>query len=223
MRVLIGLVLVFGLAASGFGEMRTWTSKTGQTLEAEYARNTMDTVWLKTPTGKQKKIPISAFSKADQDYIYSQTPPKIEISVDNNIKRRDRPGDIDDVFQDLQCEYEIVKTSKWPYPGELTVYYFMVGWQLETKEYWVIETHQETFKLNDKNGNKYYFKGELFELWFDPDDPPRGKKFKGILVCVQTSDGELLEYKGRNLTEKHLKYLMNASRNDRFDDDWKKL
>ena len=144
MRVLIGLVLVFGLAASGFGEMRTWTSKTGQTLEAEYARNTMDTVWLKTPTGKQKKIPISAFSKADQDYIYSQTPPKIEISVDNNIKRRDRPGDIDDVFQDLQCEYEIVKTSKWPYPGELTVYYFMVGWQLETKEYWVIETHQES-------------------------------------------------------------------------------
>ena len=223
MRKCRNLLLFLFVVAIAHGEVRTWTAMSGQTIEAEYQRDTMGQVWLKMANGKQKKVPITALSKEDQDYIYRQTLPKIEITLDENISRGGRPGDIDDVVQKIQCEYQISKTSKRPYPGDLIVFYFSVSWDLAKKEFKVMEIHQKKFRLSDRNGNRYDFKGEPFELWHDPDDPPRGKKFEGMLVCIQTPDGKTVECRGRNLSKKHIKYLKKASVNDRFDSDWDKL
>ena len=63
MKAITCLMALLGLVASGVGEMRTWTAQAGQTIEAEYIRDSMGQVWLKVAGGKQKKVPIEALSK----------------------------------------------------------------------------------------------------------------------------------------------------------------
>jgi hypothetical protein len=221
MKMTIGLMALFWMTGVCFGEMRTWTSKTGTTLEAEYVRDAVGNVWLKTPAGKQKKIPTSALSQEDQDYIYRQTLPKIKIEMDDDISRGTVGSDIDNVRQEVRCTIEVIKTSKNPYPGEYEMQYFLLGYDIRTEEYILAEKIYKKFSLSDGNKNTFSFRGERHRFEFDPD-PPWGSRYEGYLVVVKTGD-KILCTKGRNKYLKKIKNLRNASSRDRLDEDFKKI
>jgi hypothetical protein len=50
-------------------KMRTWTSRDGRTLEAQFAGRLGGTVQLKRKDGTVVKVPLERFSEADQRYI----------------------------------------------------------------------------------------------------------------------------------------------------------
>lgn len=222
MKLLIGCAILFGILSLGFGEMRTWTSQSGKTIDAEYVRDTMGNVWLKTSTGKMKKIPISALSKADQDYINLKRPPKLEIIADDNKKGESVKGDIDNRREFLQFEVEIRKKSKQPYPDKMMAYLFVLGWDLYRQEYILMDSQKESFVLTSGNNNRFKFKGARVEFEYDPD-PPHGEKYVGYLVCVKNSNGKVILFKGKKKFEKKLHILMKASLRDRFDEDMRVL
>ncbi len=222
MKLLAGCMVLFGMVALGFGEMRTWTSRSGQTIEAEYVRDTMGKVWLKSATGKVKKVPISGLSKSDQDYINNKILPKITISVDDDIARGTVGSDIDNVRQTIRCEVKISKTSRRPYSGELTVYFFVFGWDLMNEEYMLMDTKKETFTLTSENNNKYTLTGDKLRFEYDPS-PPWGDRYEGYLVCVKTSDGKILATKGNSKYERKLHVFIKARKGARFDEDMMEL
>lgn len=222
MKLIVGCIVLFGMVSLGFGAMRTWTSLSGQTLEAEYVRDSMGKVWLKTSTGKVKQIPISGLSQVDRDYINLRHPPKLEIKADDNKKGLSVKGDIDNRKESLQFEVEIRKTSKQPYSEEMTAYLFVLGRDISDDEYILLDTQKESFVLTPANNNSYTFKGKRVKLEYDPD-PPWGEKYEGYLVCIKTSDGDILMFKGKKRFEKNLNILMKAKVNDRFDEDMRPL
>lgn len=61
------LFMLSSMVASA--EMRTWTSKAGTTLEAEFVEVKRDKVVLKTTDGQTKQIPVSKLVKADRVLI----------------------------------------------------------------------------------------------------------------------------------------------------------
>jgi len=71
------MLLLVALSASA-GEIRTWTSKTGTTIEAEFVKVKFGTVHLKTPDGSVKQIKKSNLSKEDQRLISRLTDPFAE-------------------------------------------------------------------------------------------------------------------------------------------------
>lgn len=222
MKWVIGCIVLFGIVPWGFGEMRTWTSRAGQTMEAEYVRDSMGKVWLKTPSGKVKNIPVSGLSQADQDYINLSRPPKLEITVDDNQKGASVKNDIDNRAETLQFEVEIRKASKRPYPGEMKAYLFVLGWDIEVDEYILLDSKKESFVLTPENNNSYSFKGKRVKLEHDPS-PPWGEKYAGYLVCIMKSDGGVLQFEGKKKFEKSLHILMKARTRDRFDEDMRAL
>ncbi len=220
MKVAIGLIALFGMMAPGFGEMRVWTSKSGQTIEAEYVRDVTGKVWLKTPAGKQKKVPISALLQKDQDYIYCQTLPKLRIEVDDDIERGTVGSDIDNVREEISCTVKVIKTSKKPFPEEYEIQFFLLGYNIEYKEYILAEKINKKFSLNDKNGNTFSFNGEQHYFEYDPD-PAWGSRYEGYLVVVKAR-GKILCTKGPNKYMKKLYKLADARQNDRLDKDFNK-
>ncbi|MDF7824967.1 SHD1 domain-containing protein [Pontiellaceae bacterium B12227] len=63
-------------------EMRIWSDKKGNTIEAEFMSMMGSKVVLKTPQGKTIKVPAAGLSDADKKYLSENIPPKIKIEVD---------------------------------------------------------------------------------------------------------------------------------------------
>lgn len=68
------VILLLLLAGSADAESRTWTARSGATMEAEWAGEEAGMVRLRKADGKVLGIALSALSDADQAFIRSQRP-----------------------------------------------------------------------------------------------------------------------------------------------------
>ena len=68
--LLVGLCLWAGPARGG--EMRTWTSASGATMEAEFVEQRLDQVTLRNAEGKMIEIQLNRLSRDDQVYVGAQ-------------------------------------------------------------------------------------------------------------------------------------------------------
>ena len=205
MRI-IGIISCIGLLTlSGFAELRIWTGKNGQTIEAEYIRDASGKVWLKPAHGKNKVVPIEALCMEDQQYIQLKTLPKIEIHVDDDVDRGTVGSDIDNVKEEIRCTVKVTKTSKKPYPVEYEVHFFLMGFDIRDKQHILAEKISKKCKLDSSNANTFSFAGDHHHFEYDPD-PAWGNRYEGYLVVVQTADGSVLATKGRD------KYMANYRR-----------
>lgn len=213
-RVIVILLGLF-LCHTVFAELRIWTSQQGQTLEAAYVRDASGKVWLKPPSGKTKAIPISALSEADQNYIYTKTLPKVEISVDNDVKRSTVGSDIDNVHEQVKFKVEVKKTSRNPFPMGYEVIFCALAEDIRYKEFILADKKVEKFSLKKQN-DVYSFTGADLHFEHDPD-PAWGTKYDGYLVVVQTENGDVLATKGREKYIKSLHVLKDAKVGARYD------
>jgi hypothetical protein len=71
-KLFVGAILLWSSAQVVMGEMRTWTSASGSTVEAELVRVDGSLVILRNPDGKPIRIPGNKLSAADQAFIKEQ-------------------------------------------------------------------------------------------------------------------------------------------------------
>lgn len=67
----IGLAMAFGAGLAPAGEMRTWTSAGGSTMQAEFVEQRLDQVILRNAEGKTIQIQMNRLSREDQIYVGS--------------------------------------------------------------------------------------------------------------------------------------------------------
>lgn len=218
----IGIILCVLLAAipMTYGKMRTWTSKKGQTLKAEYVNSTAGKVILKSAGGKEKKIPITGLCQADQDYIYLKTPPKLKIKFDTNEKSSEVDGY--KRVSKVKCEVTIIKSDARPYPGELKVYFFVVGWVSDRDNYILLDRKEETFKIEAKSGSEHRVHGKLVQVEHSTYSK-WGVKYEDYLVCIKTSDGRIVATEGKSLFQKKMNNLMKAKEKELLDRNLKSM
>jgi len=71
MKTIITSLALLGLLAAGV-EARTWTNKTGTIrVEADFHHAANGTVFLQTPDGNLKQVPLNKLSAADQEFVRS--------------------------------------------------------------------------------------------------------------------------------------------------------
>ena len=70
-RFWISLIGVLLFVQSGIAEedFRTWTSSDGKKLEAKYLQKIGEKIKIVTSSGKEFTVPLSRFSKEDQQYV----------------------------------------------------------------------------------------------------------------------------------------------------------
>jgi len=84
MKRFSGLVAIMvGTVLCAHAEVRSWSSSSGQTIEGEYVSVVFDNVVIKDAQGKEIKVPLELLSKADQEYVQLQNPPRLQIDYDD--------------------------------------------------------------------------------------------------------------------------------------------
>jgi thiol-disulfide isomerase/thioredoxin len=79
----VGLLVTVVFAGTVFcvwGEMRTWTSVKGPTIDAAFVREAGGLVYLKTEEGAEKTIRLSMLSKEDQQLVAKLSSPFVKRS-----------------------------------------------------------------------------------------------------------------------------------------------
>lgn len=240
-KAVFNIVLLSILWAGVSGaEMRTWTSKNGDTIEAEYVQMFGSSkVILKTAAGKTLKIPVAGLSAADWEYLAATVPPKIDIEVDvdkdqhkesarvpyyqdpNSPGANSRNSDFQEakIRETIKCSVSVKKTNKDPCNREFRAYMYVFAQQVRGDTHWLISCASHPLSFKD-DGNVFCFKSppasvERMDKTYADN---HGFQYKGYIAVVEDSAGNVVAMKStRNLYEKNWGKIRGASKGARFD------
>jgi hypothetical protein len=210
------VVLALSLTICAQAEMRIWNSLPGKTVEAEYVRVQLDNVVLRNADGKEIKVPLTAFSGEDKEYIELANPPELSVDVMRGSKQ---------TFVDVSVTYpkdpliiltyefgarvKQKDTKSYNYPLTVEVYAFSQQRYDPSKYHLLQRTKSKPFVLNSDNGRRYEFTSPkknriiAYELYVNylKWREARGEKFAETLVLVRDKRDEIIAY---NSTKKWL-------------------
>lgn len=213
MKNLIKLALTLTLAVCAQGEMRTWTSIPGKTIEAEYVKILFDDVILKDADGRELKIPLKLFTGEDLKYIELENPPKLSVdfmkSADQDFVP-DTPFDTGGPLPEsptlliytfgARVKQRDAKT--YEYPLQLEIYAINQQRYDPDKYHLICRTESEPFVLSADNGRRFEFTGPhrhqvlsytLYVNYLSWEEL-RGEKFAESLILVRDERGEIIAY-----------------------------
>ncbi len=218
---LITATLLLVAISATAGEVRTWTSKTGTTIEAEFVKVKLGTVHLKTPDGSVKQIKKSNLSKEDQQEISRLTDPFAAKKAAEAAAAAASPKASDamyELFGDELRNTRDKKVSVDALANKTIGIYFSAHWCPPCRAFTpsLVEFHNEmtqqgkpfeiVFVSSDRSkGDMYGYMKEMDMPWLalpfgDDHKKSLSKKYgvRGIpMLVIIDSKGELVTGNGR--------------------------
>lgn len=194
-----------------FAEMRTWTTKDGEKVEAEYKAVVGGNVILqKEQRGKQLKVPLESLIEEDQKYVALAEPPQLNISFSKSIEKRPWPiyeytaeslQRWTPTYYDAVFGFSVVKESANPYEFPLTATVYVFAEEIDGDNYVLLSKFTpEPFTLTEENN-------ERFEYWdsqavamedyictYGLSNKRRGEKYGGYLIVIRDVQGEIIAH-----------------------------
>ena len=222
---LVGLVMV-GCCNGTFSEMRMWTFKTGETLEAEYVKDLFEKIVLRDANGKEWTILKDkfVFSAEDLEYLDLENPPELVLEFRKSITQKnftmvrfaeDRPSEQRATFGALvkQKGYQ-----EYNYP--MTVEFFAIGKEIKGNRYILLDRLSQPFRLTKENKKEFEFYSErivhMTDTWGDSENySRRGEQYAGFLIVVKDKRGKVIAMDGsdkwleQNLATLEERYIGN--------------
>ncbi|MDF7823582.1 SHD1 domain-containing protein [Pontiellaceae bacterium B12227] len=182
--------------------MRVWNSTDGKSLEAEYISTMGDKIVLRSPTGKQLKIPVSKFTPEDLRYIDLENPPDYTVSFVRSSSQKlieTTPYLNETPPRILVYNFgaKVKQTSARDYNHELTMEYYAVGQQyLDGNKYKLLDRQSQSFALTRENGRAFKFMGDrTVQLTdYDLDSQRRGIRVAESLVLLRDERGKIVAH-----------------------------
>jgi len=218
--VFLAAVMILSIS-SAQAEYRVWTDNTGKTIEAELLKVVGNVAVLKKSDGEYLRVSMSSLSKKDLHYIELTQPPKVEISVSKVKENRSLFSRFRGVGQEeVQVSVKIRKISPPPYSGKLSAILLVIGRNIRTDEYVVLDRIRTTFNFTPENSNTYEFSSPKVRLTHSESGIEYGGEYEGYLVGVLGPDKRLIAAKGsRALFEEHAEELITLKRGVIFNDE----
>jgi hypothetical protein len=184
--------LVFAVSLSLQAEMRAWTDKTGRQFQAEYVREIFGIVLMDTLAGERISVAFDQLSSPDQVYLRKMIPPELGISFSKRTVKKTQSAYTwwydETVF--VTGEISIRKISEPPYTGVLFAEVFMIGKEVVTGNYALLEKKTESFSLKNQEGKAYQFEITVESRRYQEyNNQTRGVQFIGYAVVVEDGTG----------------------------------
>ena len=216
MKIYIKIAVAISLTICARAEVRTWTSLPGKTIEAEYVKIQFDDVILKDANGAEVKIPMTAFSGEDLEYIELLNPPKLSVDFMKSANQEFIPTSLflpKDPLNLLIYEFGARVKQKdaksYKYPLKIEIYAFTKQRYDPAKYHLISRVESDPFVLSKENGRRYEFTApkqyKVFNYEMNVDflnwRETRGEKFGESLILVRDKRGKIIAY---NSTKKWL-------------------
>jgi len=215
------LIALAAMELAAWAEMRIWTDKKGNSIEAEFVNFFSSKVVLKTAAGKQFKVPISGLSAEDQKYLKNVVPPTIDIAVAMNRETKILSSSSDSIrkAEKIKAQVTLTKKNSEPCGRKFTAYLYVFAKNNRENELVVLDAAEHGFSFEQEN--KIVFSGNPVETERTERSYSRineGQEYEGYLVVIEGDQGTVLYTKGsRSLYETHADQIRKAEKGTRFD------
>lgn len=189
-------------------EMRTWTDSRGNTIQAELLENMNGEVTLQREDGREAHISISNLSADDQKYVLVNSPPKIDISVNEMTDRKNKGFTIEaenpDNNQDIQIQttsssYKVTlkRSGTIPYDRPIQAELYVFGYKKQEDSFVLLNKTIERFTYGgEETKDKYVFTSDPVTTKDVQGSSKSGTSYFGNMVVLVDDKGHAFKVKG---------------------------
>ena len=215
LKRVVCFILFVVLGGNSFSEYRMWKDRKGNCIEAELVCENAGKIVIRDQKGKTYRFAPEKLSEADQKYLRTAFPPKIDIVFSKNQDRRKLDGYYAEV--DMDCSLAIKKISRMPYDGKLKVVLMVIGKDNRRKDYIMLDKKEASFDFI--SSKTFLLKGNSFRMheydgYYYSD---MGTEYVGYLAVVLDKEGKVVEVKSsRKGFSSGCKLLMEIGKGSHF-------
>lgn len=152
----------------------------------------------------------------------STFPLRVDIDVSAKTSKQNvgagSGGDVK--IENVQCRVKIRKSGGQPYEDTLTAELYVIGRQLQTGYYGIIDVVKKDFNFTKENGNEFEFTSKNYPLPQTRGNIDTGGTYETYLLVVVDKDGEIIDTRsGRVIKERGIALIRQMGPMTLFDRD----
>jgi hypothetical protein len=149
-------------------------------------------------------------------------PLRVDIDVNANTSRR-QIGSGDDgsaMMETVQVKVKVRKSGGDLPEGKLSGELYVIGKQIHTGHYGIIDVQKREFELLKENDYTAEYKGPVYTLGSTDGNINVGGKYETYLVVISGPDGNIIDYRsGRSLGDEEVALIRTMTKETMFDRD----
>ena len=144
----------------------------------------------------------------------------IDVSAKRSTKQIGAGNSGEAKVENVQCRVKIRKAGGQPYEGQLTAELYVIGRQIQTGYYGIIDVVKENFTFTKENDNTFEFKSKMYAIGKTSGNINVGGKYETYLLVVVDQDGKIIDTRsGRSIADKGIAFIREQGPMTLFDRD----
>ena len=144
----------------------------------------------------------------------------IDVSTKRNSKQIGAGNSGEAKVENVQCRVKIRKAGGQPYESQLTAELYVIGQQLQTGYYGIIDVVKKEFTFTQENGNEFEFLSKMYAIGKTSGNINVGGKYVTYLLVVADQNGKIIETRsGRSIGDKGIALIREMGPMTLFDRD----
>ncbi|MEN8254503.1 MAG: hypothetical protein ABFR33_03435 [Verrucomicrobiota bacterium] len=154
--------------------------------------------------------------------VYATFPLRVDIDVSTKRHKKSiGAGDAGEAkVEQVQCRVKIRKAGGSPYADQLTAELYVIGQQIHTGYFGIIDVVKKDFTFTKENDNTFEFLSKMYALGATSGNINVGGKYETYLLVVVDKDGKIIETRsGRVIRERGVSLIREMGPRTLFDRD----
>ncbi len=144
----------------------------------------------------------------------------IDVSAKRSTKQVGAGSSGEAKVENVQCRVKIRKSGGQPYTDQLTAELYVIGRQIHTDYYGIIDVVKKEFNFTKENDNTFEFKSPMYAIGRTTGNIDVGGKYETYLLVVVDKDGKIVDTRsGRSIRDKGIDLIRELGPKTLFDRD----
>ncbi len=144
----------------------------------------------------------------------------IDVSAKRSTKQIGAGTSGEAKVENVQCRVKIRKSGGQPYEDQLSAELYVIGQQIHTGYYGIIDVVKKEFNFTKENDNTFEFKSQMYAIGRTSGNINVGGTYETYLLVVIDKDGKIVDTRsGRSIGEKGIALIREMGPMTLFDRD----
>lgn len=148
----------------------------------------------------------------------------LRVDIDVSAKRSTRQVGAGDRGQakveQVQCRVKVRKSGGQPYTDQLTAELYVIGRQIHTGYFGIVDVIKQEFNFTKENDNTFEFKSPMYAIGKTSGNIQVGGQYETYLLVIVDKDGEIIDTRsGRSIRDEGIAFIRELGPMTLFDRD----
>ena len=144
----------------------------------------------------------------------------IDVSAKTSRKQIGAGSQGEAKVENVQCRVKIRKVGGQPYTDKLTAELYVIGRQIHTGYFGIIDVVKKDFDFTKDSGNEFEFSSQMYAIGETKGNINVGGKYETYLLVVVDKDGKIIDTRsGRVIRDKGIAMIREMGPLTLFDRD----